>query len=418
MISGLKKQIFPLFLIVVFFTAAGIGHGWMRSETRNLVGMQHPVSAEVAVSTALFGSVRGLITDVLFLRLIRLQEAGLYWEMNQLSGWIMNIQPRFGVTASFLAWNMAYNISMTTPNPEQRWRWVSAAENLLRDRAITANPADPSPWIEIVFLYLNKISGSYDMAQEYYKIAFANEMSAVFSATDSSQRLATMNLSLQKMSELDSFYAPFDWRLAESHAFYRAAEGLEFVADQRNIQLARLRVMALMASVRSGHLVWRNESSVIAAPVPAHIPALIREIERSYKIYQDDTFLMLLQTAYHDAIVLTYAVGDFQMAETYYHALQYLTSDHSYHDLSIKEFVMSQYRIPISDLMRERVQMFLVSLMMTAQRGDFSALETAKSLHREWNDASTDTAYYLVPFPPLSVYLKLFGNSDTILFYE
>jgi hypothetical protein len=98
----------------------------------------------VAFTTLALGSFRGIVADMLWLRLQRKQEEGSYFEMVQLASWITKLQPRFTGATAYLAWNMAYNISVTFNSPEDRWRWVQRGIELIRDEALLYNPSDPT----------------------------------------------------------------------------------------------------------------------------------------------------------------------------------------------------------------------------------------------------------------------------------
>ena len=68
--------------------------------------------------------------------------------MVQLASWISKLQPGFTGTTTFLAWNMAYNISITYANPEDKLRWVENAIKILKD-AINDTPGKPDLYAEV-----------------------------------------------------------------------------------------------------------------------------------------------------------------------------------------------------------------------------------------------------------------------------
>lgn len=78
----------------------------------------------VALITVAFGGFRGLVADILWLRVSHLQEKGATLEIVQLADFITKLQPRFADVWVFHAWNMAYNVSFTFPSGPDRWRWV------------------------------------------------------------------------------------------------------------------------------------------------------------------------------------------------------------------------------------------------------------------------------------------------------
>ncbi len=138
----------------------------------------------MVVTTIMLGGFRGLLADILFLRLQNKKNSENFFEMVQLSEWIVNLQPRFTGAASFLAWNMAYNVSVVCKAPEDRWRWVNHGIKLLRDNALTYNLSDPLLYWELGWLYQHKIGQVLDDANRYYKVALAKEMHRIIGDGD------------------------------------------------------------------------------------------------------------------------------------------------------------------------------------------------------------------------------------------
>jgi len=133
----------------------------------------------VAFTTVALGCFRGLLADLLWLRSISLQDQGKYFEMVQLADWICKLQPRFTGATAYLAWNMAYNISVTFSDPADRWRWVQHGIELLRD-ALTYSPGDANLYRELGWIYQHKVGNIFDDANLYYKQQMALEMTKVF----------------------------------------------------------------------------------------------------------------------------------------------------------------------------------------------------------------------------------------------
>ena len=134
----------------------------------------------VAFVTVVLGSFRGLLADILWLRSTALQEEGKYYEMVQLASWITKLQPRFTGATAFLAWNMAYNISVTCSSHKDRWRWVNKGIELIRDEAIQYNPSDPVLYKELGWIYQHKVGNIMDDANQYYKNRMAIDLMEVF----------------------------------------------------------------------------------------------------------------------------------------------------------------------------------------------------------------------------------------------
>ncbi len=134
----------------------------------------------VTFTTVALGSFRGLLADLLWLRTTSLQDEGNYFEMVQLASWITKLQPRFTGATAYLAWNMAYNISVTCSSAEDRWRWISRGIELIRDEAIQYNPEDPLLYKELGWIYQHKIGNIMDDANLYYKNQMAIALMKVF----------------------------------------------------------------------------------------------------------------------------------------------------------------------------------------------------------------------------------------------
>ena len=129
----------------------------------------------VALTTAALGTFRGLAVDVLWVRADALQTKGEFFEAQTLSQWITALQPRFPKVWGFQAWNLAYNISVGTKVPEERWGWVNRGINLLRSQGIVLNPDDANLPMELAWIFFHKIGGKNDREHWYYKVRLARE---------------------------------------------------------------------------------------------------------------------------------------------------------------------------------------------------------------------------------------------------
>jgi len=144
----------------------------------------------VVLATAALGTFRGLAVDVLWARADALQDAGEFFEAQTLAQWITTLQPRFPKVWSFQAWNMAYNISVSTPNPAERWGWINRGIALVRDRGMPLNPADPNLPVELAWIYFHKIGGKVDREHWYYKARLAREFRELLGDTTSGRTTA------------------------------------------------------------------------------------------------------------------------------------------------------------------------------------------------------------------------------------
>jgi len=171
-------------LIALLALLAGlVGSGVMNSVVAASVGrneLAYTDRAEdgdppqVAIGIAM-GALRGLFVNYLWIRANSAKEEGRYFEAVELARQITRLQPRFPRVWSFHAWNLAYNISVTTQTPEERWDWVNAGVRLLRDEGLRANPSDMLMHRELGWIFLHKIGGYTDDANQYYKRELAYE---------------------------------------------------------------------------------------------------------------------------------------------------------------------------------------------------------------------------------------------------
>ena len=134
----------------------------------------------VVFTTVAMGSFRGLVADLLWLRAGALKDKGSYYEQVQLARWIVDLQPTFSGATVYLAWNMAYNISVTCSDFGDRWRWVNEGITLIRDKAIEYNPEDYQLYKELAWIFQHKIGNVMDDANLYYKNQLALQMAAIF----------------------------------------------------------------------------------------------------------------------------------------------------------------------------------------------------------------------------------------------
>ncbi len=205
------------------------------------------------------GGFRGIVSEVLWFRVNRLQEEGRYLELVQLADWLTMLDPHAAETWVYNAWNLAYNISVMMVREEDRLRWVQNGIALLRDDGLRFNPREARLYRELAWLYQNKIGDTLDSAHLTYKFHLAEMMSTcvnpdgTVSATEENRiRLAKMRLDMDRMIRLEKRFGPLDWRLADSHAIYWASQGLECATGAERLMCRRGVYQPLMLSVFKG----------------------------------------------------------------------------------------------------------------------------------------------------------------------
>ncbi len=290
----------------------------------------------VAFTTVALGGFQGLIADLLWLRVSRLQDQGHYFEIVQLADWITKLEPRFTEVWAYHAWNMAYNISVMFPDPDDRWRWVQHGIHLLRDEGIRYNPADPSLYRELGWIYQHKIGRHWDDAHMTYKWNLAQMMSPVLAngrldhkraADDPELRdhLKTeYGLDADAMLAVDNFYGPLDWRAADTHAVYWAWRGLQVAPPEGSLPNDRMIFQSLAQAFKQGHIVIDSENRfLITSPDLDLFPGVQRAFNDALERYQrNETIQQAYANFLDDAMTLFFVYGRRQDARACFNKLR------------------------------------------------------------------------------------------------
>lgn len=169
---------------VVFVAAAAAFQRGINNDRQELElvfneDLRKNLSPDIAWRTAMLGSFRGLLVNMLWVRIERLKEEGKFFEAKGLAEEICKLQPRFPPVWVFHSWNMAWNISVATHTPEQRWKWVYNGVRLIRDRGIQYNPRSNWLYRQIAWTYFNKMGEWTDDMHRSYKRYWAARMQKV-----------------------------------------------------------------------------------------------------------------------------------------------------------------------------------------------------------------------------------------------
>lgn len=226
----------------------------------------------LAFTTVALGGFRGLIANALWIRASELQDEDKVFEMVQLSEWITSLEPHYVQVWAVQAWNMAYNISVKFKDAPDRWRWVRAGIELIRDRGLIYNPGEPLLYRELAWFYQHKMGQNLDDAHMYYKQAWFEEMSSLFGgrpdfakllnpASDEDRQRAQILRDVYKldpaiMKQVDDTYGPLEWRLPETHAIYWAFAGLKNATSSDDLlPLRRLIYQSMQLAFTRGAII-------------------------------------------------------------------------------------------------------------------------------------------------------------------
>ncbi|MBW7905062.1 MAG: hypothetical protein LC135_06565 [Phycisphaerae bacterium] len=145
----------------------------------NMIGrekVEESVPPEYALLVQALGPLRGLLTTLVFIRAEQYKQDGRYFDAMQLASWICKLQPRFPGVWEFHSWNMAWNISVTTHTPEERWNWVYNGAKLIRDEGLQYNPRAVNLYKQLTWIFVNKMSETTDEYHMTYKRNWAAKM--------------------------------------------------------------------------------------------------------------------------------------------------------------------------------------------------------------------------------------------------
>lgn len=182
--------------------------------------VQAPALAEGAF--AALGGLRSIAAEVIWFRADRLQDEGRYVELAQLASALTAMEPHTPEVWSYAAWNLAYNVSIMMPTPEDRWRWVEAAVRLLRDEGLRLNPANADLCRDLAWLFELKIGTDIDSAAATYRKIWREKVESV-AARDAWEEL---KMDRAKMREIERRTGLDDWTDPCLSAIYWALEGL------------------------------------------------------------------------------------------------------------------------------------------------------------------------------------------------
>lgn len=246
--------------------ACAAGAWWLQRggpEARTETRTEAPSPAAEMIVAGL-GGFRGIISEVLWFRADRLQDEGRYAELAQLATWLTYLEPHTPEVWAYMAWNLAYNVSVMMPTAADRWRWVEAGLRLLRDDGLAFNPANPELYRELAWLFLLKIGGGMDSASGYYRAEWRRRIEAA----RASDGWGALKLEPEKMAAIDAAYGRQDWTNPLACALYWAREGLSIAvkADHRR-ELRQILYQTLMMETRED---------------PRFAAVTLRELEAAY----------------------------------------------------------------------------------------------------------------------------------------
>jgi hypothetical protein len=146
---------------------------------------------ELVMATTALGGFRGLIIDYLWLRATELRSKGSHYEIVQIYDWIGKLEPRIPDVWSFTAHEMVYNICVTMPTAEERWRWILRGIEHIRDFGLFYNQNSPKLYWHLGLIFWDKVGlNPVDEHAFYYRKQWAEMMEEVLGETPNLRELA------------------------------------------------------------------------------------------------------------------------------------------------------------------------------------------------------------------------------------
>lgn len=193
---------------------------------------------------AAIGGFRSIAAEIVWFRADRLQEEGRYVELAQLASTLTFLEPHTPEVWSFAAWNLAYNISVMMPTLEDRWRWVDAAINLLRDDGLKLNPREAELYRELAWLFQVKIGADIDSAAPIYRRIWRERVESVKARNAWSE----LKMNEEKMKKIEKGTGLSDWGNPLLSAIYWASEGLPYASGNTKVFLHEIIRQSLFAA--------------------------------------------------------------------------------------------------------------------------------------------------------------------------
>lgn len=359
----------------------------------------------LAFTTVALGGFRGLISNILWIRAMELQDNDKFFEMAQLSDWITKLEPHYVQVWLVQAWNMAYNISVKFTDYSDRWRWVKRGIELLRDEGLRYNKNELLIYRELAWLFQHKMGANLDDANMLYKQEWANEMAGVFGklstpnldelihpVTEDQRARAALLRDKYKMDpafmkEVNQRYGPLEWRLPEAHAIYWAALGLRIAADKPSkvkpddlIVLRRVIYQDMQLSFQRGRLVAnpfakRFEFGPNLDIIPKTNDAYEQAAEEDKANH--DHILRAYRNFLRDAVYFLYEYNRISDAQRWYRYMaQKFPTDHvidgdlnsTVGNVSLDDYALSRIQEDISGTPRDRIEGVIEGLIANSYR--------------------------------------------------
>ncbi|MFA4985470.1 MAG: hypothetical protein WC712_02700 [Candidatus Brocadiia bacterium] len=120
------------------------------------------------VGTVLLGGFRNIAIDMAWLQALKLQERQEYYKMLAAYTTIALLQPNLPIVWEFNSHNMAFNVSVSCPTPEEQELWVRRGIEFLRE-GIERNPHTYRLYQQMAYIYTIRVLRDEQMKASFMK---------------------------------------------------------------------------------------------------------------------------------------------------------------------------------------------------------------------------------------------------------
>jgi tetratricopeptide (TPR) repeat protein len=105
------------------------------------------------------GGLRGILADLLWMRALRMEETGRYYEIVALLDGLLETQPHFTSVWAFQAYVLAFDFGSLSvdPDPDEAFRWIQRGVGVL-ERGIERNPTSAVLEEHLALIYMKKFT--------------------------------------------------------------------------------------------------------------------------------------------------------------------------------------------------------------------------------------------------------------------
>ncbi len=164
------------------------------------------VSSDLKIPTSALFVFRSLAIDYLWIRADNLKNDGQFFDAYYLASAICDLQPNLASIWDFQGWNMAYNISVELPSGSERWEWVRAGYELLRDQGLKYNPDSLQIHWSLAWIFEHKIGGITDDYHRYYKMTLVSEFAPLLTPVTGDLKSRPVLEDIKAMADLPASY--------------------------------------------------------------------------------------------------------------------------------------------------------------------------------------------------------------------